>query len=70
MKTLKYISNTFRFLKGSNTNPETNTNNGENIELTNKRFGFNLKRAPTTSRKAKSSLLSLLYSEENNTLFI
>ncbi|SHF70005.1 hypothetical protein SAMN05443549_10159 [Flavobacterium fluvii] len=69
MKTLKYISNTFRFLKGPNTTPKTNTNNGENIELTNNRFGFNLERAPT-SRKAKKSLLALLYSEENNTLFI
>ncbi len=69
MKTLKYISDTFRFLKDSNESLKTNTNNGDNFELTNKKFGFNLKRAPT-SRKSKSSLLSLLYSEENNTLFI
>ena len=63
MKTLKYITDTFRFLKGSK------TNNGDNIELTNNKLGFNFKRAPT-SRKTKSSLLTLLYSEENNTLFI
>lgn len=69
MKTLKYITDTFRFLKGSNENPKTNTNNGTNFELTNSKLGFNFKRAPT-SRKTKSSLLTLLYSEENNTLFI
>ena len=71
MKTLKYISNTFRFLKGANANAKTNTNtsNEDNFELTNNKFGINLKRAPT-SGKAKSSLLTLMYSEENETLFI
>ncbi len=69
MKTLKYIANTFRFLRGSNANPKADTNNGDNVELTNKKFGFNLKRAPT-SGKAPSSLLTLLYSEENENLFI
>lgn len=67
MKTLKYITNTFRSLRG--TNAKTNTNTGDNLELTNKRFGLNLKRTPT-SGKATASLLSLLYAEENETLFI
>jgi hypothetical protein len=69
MKNLKYIADTFRFLKGSTTSSKTNTNNGDNVELTNNKLGFNFKRAPSL-RKSKSSLLSLLYSEENNTLFI
>ena len=69
MKNLKYISNTFRFLKNLNTNTKTNTNNGDNFELANKRFGFNLKRT-SASEKKPSSLLTLMYSEENETLFI
>lgn len=67
MKTLKYITNTFRSLRG--TNAKTDNNTADNLELTNKRFGFNLKRTPT-SGKVNSSLLSLLYAEENETLFI
>lgn len=67
MKTLKYITNTFRSLKGTNT--KTNTSNENNFELTNNKFGFNLK-TTNVSEKAKSTLLTLLYSEENNHLFI
>ncbi len=69
MKTPRYISNAFRFLRNLNTNTKTNTNNEANVELTNSRFGFQFKRAPN-SGKAPSSLLTLLYSEENETLFI
>jgi hypothetical protein len=67
MKTLKYIANTFRSLKAANA--KTNINTEDNFELTNKRFGFNLKRN-ASSGKATASLLSLLYAEENETLFI
>ena len=67
MKTLKYIANTFRFLKGRS--PGTNTNTEDNFQLSNKRVGFNLKRNAPPG-KTTASLLSLLYAEENETLFI
>jgi hypothetical protein len=69
MKTLKNISTAIEFLKSLNTRTKANTANKENIEITNARFNINLKRAPA-SGKAPTSLLSLMYSEENDTLFI
>ena len=69
MKTLKYISKTVGFLKGLNVDTKVNTEGQDDLELTDTRFGINLK--PVTSPdKEPNSLLSLMYSEENETLFI
>ena len=69
METLKYITNTLtQFFKSLNTT-KTNTADNDNVEITHTKFGINLKRAPN-SGKATSSLLTLMYSEENETLFI
>ncbi|WP_269241516.1 hypothetical protein [Flavobacterium limnophilum] len=67
MKTLKYITTAIEFLKSLNIRTKANTANETNTETTNTRFGINLKK---TSGKAPTSLLGLMYSEENNTLFI
>lgn len=67
MKTLKYITTAIEFLKGLNTRTKANTATKENMEMTNTRFGINLKK---DSGKVTTSLLGLMYSEENNTLFI
>lgn len=69
MKTPKYISNGLRFLKSFNTNAKGNLDNEAKSELTIGKFGFNLKQTPKTG-KTSNSLLSQLYSEENETLFI
>ena len=67
MKTLKYISKTIQFLKGLNIGTKENTANPTNIELTNAKFGINIKQ---TSGKAPNSLFHQMYAEENETLFI
>ena len=67
MKTLKYITTAIEFLKSLNTRTKANTANETNTETMNTGFGINLKK---TSGKAPISLLGLMYSEENNTLFI
>jgi hypothetical protein len=68
METLKYITNTIiQFFKGLNVTAKTNTANNDNLEITHTKFGTNLKQV---SGKTPSSLLSLMYSEENETLFI
>jgi len=69
MKTLKYISKTVGFLKSLNMDTKANTADQDDLELTDTRFGINLKPA-TSPDKETNSLLSLMYSEENETLFI
>ena len=68
MKTLNYILIALiQFFKGSSLTPKTNTENNTTEEITHTKFGSNLK---NISEKAPNSLLSLLYSEENEALFI
>ena len=68
METLKYIINAIiQFFKSSNATTKTNAVDSGNVEITHAKFGINLKPA---SGKAASPLLSLMYSEENETLFI
>ena len=70
METLKYIINAIiQFFKSSNATTKPNTEDNGNVEITHTKFGINLKRAPT-SGNVPSSLLTLMYSEENETLFI
>lgn len=67
METLKYITNALtQFFKSSNTTKTNAADNG-NVEITHTKFGINLKPA---SGKPSTSLLGLMYSEENETLFI
>lgn len=68
METLKYIINAIiQFLKSSNATTKANTTENGNVEITHTKFGINLKQV---SGKTPSSLLTLMYSEENETLFI
>lgn len=70
METLKYITGTLiQFFKSLNITSKANAENNDNEEITHTKFGINLKRAPTAG-KTPSSLLTLMYSEENETLFI
>lgn len=69
MKTLKYISKAVEFLKSFNISTKANTEDQANLKLTNPRFGLNSINAPNTG-KTSNSLLSQLYSEDNETLFI
>jgi hypothetical protein len=70
METLKYITNALiQFFKSSNATTKENAASNDNVEITHTKFGINLKRAPT-SGNVSSSLLTLMYSEENETLFI
>jgi hypothetical protein len=69
MKTLNYILKTVEFLKSFNLGTKANTENHDNLELTYTKFGLNSKQA-TNKGKTSNSLLSQLYSEENDTLFI
>jgi hypothetical protein len=69
MKTLKYISKAIEFLTSLNRGNSANKANQPTLELTYTKFGLNLKQASNTG-KTSNSLLSQLYSEENETLFI
>ncbi|MBC7846618.1 MAG: hypothetical protein H7Y10_09010 [Flavobacterium sp.] len=68
METLKYIINAIiQFFKSLNIKTKANTADSDDFEFTHTKFGINFKQAPG---KAPSSLLTLMYSEENETLFI
>ena len=69
MKTLKYIAKAVEFLKSFNMGTKVNSENQTNLELTYTKFGLNSKNVPNTGNTS-NSLLSQLYSEENETLFI
>lgn len=69
MKTLKYISKAIEFLKSFNIGTKVNSGNQANLELTYTKFGLISKKDANTG-KTSNSLLSQLYSEENETLFI
>jgi hypothetical protein len=64
-KTSKYVSEKFQFL--TNSKAKTTVEIEESNELTDPRF--EIKAAEETS-KTSNSLLFLMYSEENNALFI
>jgi hypothetical protein len=66
MKTVKYIVNAIGFLKSFNTSEKTE--NTTDLKVTTAKLNINLKKA--AAHKAPTSLLSLLYSEENDILFI
>ncbi|KAB1154348.1 hypothetical protein [Flavobacterium luteum] len=67
MKTLKYFSKAIQFLTCWNS--KSKKANQTNLELTNSRFGINLKEISKSSRITNSRLFQL-YSKENDTLFI
>jgi hypothetical protein len=67
MKTLKYYINKLSFLTNLRTRPSNVTN--YSLELTNPRLKMDLENA-SKSNKEFNSLLSQMYSEENNALFI
>jgi len=69
METPKYISKTIQFFKSLNIRTKANTEERTDFELTQTRFGLNLRPASATD-KTSNSLLTLMYSEENETLFI
>lgn len=69
MKTLKFISKAVEFLKSFNTVNKSSTLDQGNLELTYTKFGINSKQDSNTS-KTSNSLLSQMYSDENDTLFI
>ena len=69
MKTLKYISKAVEFLKSFNMGTKVNSKDQGNPELTYTKFGLISKQSSSTG-KTSNSLLSQLYSEENETLFI
>lgn len=70
MKTLKYITNTLtQFFESLNSKTKANTENTDDFEFTYPKFGINLNQS-SDSNKAPKSLLTQMYSEENETLFI
>lgn len=69
MKTLKHISKAIEVLNSLNKSTKMNSVAQANLELTNTRFVVNLKKT-SAQEKAPNPLLTLMYSEENETLFI
>jgi hypothetical protein len=69
MKTLNYILKTVEFLKSFNLGTKANAESQTNLELTYTKFGLISKKDANTG-KTSNTLLSQLYSEENETLFI
>jgi hypothetical protein len=69
MKIVKYIAKAVEFLKSFNMGTKVNSEDKSNMELTYTKFGLNSKQEKNTG-KTSNSLLSQLYSEENDTLFI
>jgi hypothetical protein len=67
MKTIKYYTNKFRFFNNLKTTPAKVDDN--RTVLTNSRFELDLKTV-SKNKKEMNSLLSQLYSEDNNSLFI
>lgn len=69
MKTLKYILKAIPFPRSLNKKTNGNTEDNTNVEIRNAGFGLNFKTTKVLG-KGSNSLLSQLYSEENETLFI
>jgi hypothetical protein len=63
MNSTKYLSERFQFL----TNPKINEHDSEYNELTDSRFEV---RASEEHNQTSESLMYLMYSQENETLFI
>ena len=69
MKTFKYILKAIPFPSRLNKTKKGNTERNTTFEITNTRFGLNFT-ITKTGDKTTNSLLSQLYSEENEALFI
>lgn len=69
MKTPRYISRIIGLIRNLKTSPNGNMITTNNFELTNTGLGISLKKNSRTE-KGSGSLLSQLYCEENETLFI
>jgi hypothetical protein len=69
MKIVKYISKAIEFLKSFNIVNKSNTLDQGNLELTYTKFGL-ISKKDTNTGKTSNSLLSQMYSEENESLFI
>lgn len=70
MKTLKYILTAIiQFFKSLNSKTIANTEDLDKFEFTYPKLGINLNQNPET-KKAPKSLLTQMYSEENEILFI
>ena len=69
MRIVKYIAKAVEFLKSFNIVNKSNTLDQGNLELTYTKFGLNSKQA-SNNGKSSNSLLSQMYSDENDTLFI
>jgi hypothetical protein len=68
MNTRRMITRALGFLRGIRTN--NIATNESRIELTNTRFGINTGADVKEQRKASNSLTFMMYSKENETLFI
>jgi len=68
MKTPKYITRVRGVIRNL-ISPKENTATENNFELTNTGFGISLTKSSRTKRTT-GSLLTFMYSEENNNLFI
>ena len=69
MKIVKYVAKAVEFLKSFNILNKANTLDQGNLELTYTKFGLNSKQ-DLNNNKTSNSLLSQLYSDDNETLFI
>ena len=70
METLKYIITAItQFFKSLNSKTNANTADTDNFEFTYPKLGINLNQGAASSTAPKS-LLTQMYSEENETLFI
>jgi hypothetical protein len=69
MKTLKYIVRVIPFFKSWSKNTEEKTVESDTFEFTYPKLGINFNQG-LTSKKGPKSLLTQMYSEENETLFI
>lgn len=70
METLKYITTTLtQFFKSLNIKTKENTANLDKFEFTQTKFGLHLYQNLDSNKESKS-LLTQMYSEENETLFI
>lgn len=69
MKIVKYIAKAVEFLKSFNRSTKSNSRNNANLELTYTKFGL-ISKLDKDTAKTSNYLMSQLYSEENDTLFI
>ena len=70
MKTLKYfLTALIQFFKSLNVKTKENTEDSDNFEFTYPKLGINLNQS-SDSKKTPKSLLTQMYSEENEILFI